>query len=182
MSAKLLALLSPRGIEIGRVPGASGAAKLTAHDVAAALGMGHDPMGAELLLAKFSGDHGSIRSAKIRWRMAVGDRSISQKWGREPKGTTFALADWTLNEFLSSNRCTSCHGVAELLINNVKKSCPACHGTGLTDPSEHAISRSLGLPVADYRAHWSVRLGWCRRELQRIEYEALIALDEALED
>jgi Zn finger protein HypA/HybF involved in hydrogenase expression len=182
LSAELLAMLAPRTVQMGRIPG-GGLPELTAQDLAAALGMsGSDKLSAELLLTKYAQDSDTRNSLKIRWRMRVGDHALHQKWDRKPRGTVFALADLALFESLSAQRCPSCNGVAELLIGATVRQCPTCSGTGLPPTSDASVARALNLPLKDYQNRWRDRLAWARRELHRIEYEALIALDEALED
>jgi Zn finger protein HypA/HybF involved in hydrogenase expression len=179
-AAERLAMLASRGVDLEHVPG-GGAPAFTWADMAAAIGMGHNPLGSALVMVKYSGYQDTGAILKTGWRMVVGEYAMKQKWDRKPAGTMFALADYVLLEALGSGRCTSCHGVAHAVVNQKHIECPACHGTGLHSPTDHAISRELGLSVADYRNRWSARLAWARHEIHRLEYEALAALDEALE-
>ena len=179
--AELLALLACRGVDMtganvrGTVP------VLSAQDVAAAMGMGHDPLGAEMLMAKFALDDSALRSASVRWFMVIGDRALRQRWDRGTPGTMKRMADWTMREYVDPNRCKTCHG-AEVMIAKLLRTCPACEGSGLRDPSEKAIARDLGIDLTEYRRLWSERLAWSRRELYRLDYAAMEALRDALRE
>jgi hypothetical protein len=179
-TAERLAMLAEHGIDLERVPG-GGARAFTWADMAAAIGMGHNPLGSALVMIKYAGyrDTGSI--LKTGWRMIVREYARKQRWDCKPAGMAFALADYALRESLDSGRCSSCHGVAHATVAAKRIECPACHGTGLETVSDHEISRQLGLPLADYRNRWASRLAWARHEIHRIEYEALAALEDALE-
>jgi hypothetical protein len=179
LNAEILALLTARTLDLGHVPG--GRPELTGLDIAAALGMDHDPISADLLLAKYAANPKAYASGRIWWRMAVGDESIRARWDRKPAGTTFALADFSLDEWISSGRCTSCHGAAHAVIDHKPVECPACLGTGLERRSGRAAARGIGLPESTYRgSHWPLRLDWCRRRLWQIEADALSRLARRL--
>ena len=170
--AEMLAQLAEHGVDLDHIHG--GWPDLVALDVAGALGMDHDPLSADLLLAKYSGNAKAYSSAKIWWRMRVGDQSLADRWKRGRAGTTFALADWTLDEWISPNRCRVCKGVAELLVEKKVQRCEACAGTGLRPSSERVAARGLKMSHTAYRTGgWAEPVAWCRRRLQVIEAEAL---------
>jgi hypothetical protein len=170
--AEMLAMLAEHGVDLQHVPG--GWPDLVALDVAGALGMDHDPMSADLLMAKYSANAKSYSSARIWWRMHVGDESLKQGWPRGKPGTTFAMADFTLDEWIAPQRCRSCKGVAQLVVGQKVRTCASCAGTGLRPVSGRSEARGLLLSESGYRVGgWSERVTWCRKRLQRIETYAL---------
>jgi hypothetical protein len=178
-AAERLAMLAEHGIDLDHVPG--GWSQFAALDIAAALGMDHDPLSADLLLAKYSGNGTAYSSARIWWRMRVADHSLAQGWPRGRPGTTFRMADVSLDEWIDAQRCRSCHGAAQALIDSKLVQCPACLGTGLLRRSARSEARALGMPESSYRAgQWADRLVWCRQRLLRIELEALERLARRL--
>ena len=172
--AEMLAMLAEHGIDLNHVPGGWGA--MVAMDVAGALGMTHRELGADLVLAKYTHSQTAYRSAKAGWKMAVGEKCLAERWDRQKNGTLFAMADYTLDEWIDPMRCRTCDG-ADVIIRQVKRTCPACEGSGRRVPSERSIARDLGLSKNGYRnGPWPARVDWCRYELQQIETRTLSRL------
>lgn len=172
--AELLAMLAEHGIDLTHIPG--GWSTFSALDVAGALGMTHLELGADLALAKYTMSASSYRSAKAGWRMRVGDQCLSEGWVRGKPGALIAMADYTLAEWIDPMRCRTCRG-ADVVIGGLKRTCPACDGTGLREASDRAISRALGLSSSGYRnGPWPPRVAWARAELVHIERTTMALL------
>ncbi len=164
---ELLAMLTEHGIDLDHIPG--GGSDFSALDIAGALGMTHAELGADLLLAKGTMSVSAYRSAKAGWRLRVGNHCLDEGWDRGKPGTLIAMADYTLAEWIDPMRCRTCNG-ADVVIHQVKRTCPACDGTGLREPSDRAIARALGLSSSGYRnGPWPSRVAWARAELVHVE-------------
>lgn len=176
-----LAWLTPRGVQIGHIPGGVRVSSLEV--LAGALGLMHDQTGADMLAAKYMLDAGALRMLRARWKCVVMDRAAEQGWHRQPKyqrGTTERLALITLAEWWGADRCFTCKGSG--LQPNGVPGCVACEGLGLRRRTMRADARALGGYTAEgYRtSQWPVRMQWARHELRTRELEALDAFEDAL--
>ncbi len=153
MNPEKLAMLTPKSLDLDHIPG--GIAELTQMDIAGALHRLNE-FEFELLRAKYCGGAPHKLYARcFTWAMRQG-------WGL-PKGKTEQSVIFALSEAIGSNRCESCNGVSELLINNRVEVCPACNGSGVyyADPPRgcrDAVEKML-------------------KELHRVEYSAIAKID-----
>jgi hypothetical protein len=172
--AELLSMLALRSIGLGYVPG--GVPNLVALDIAGALGMMHDKPGSAMLLAKYVMDYQSSREFAAHWRLVVDRRAYTDGWAQDDR--QIALADYSMGEWLDSQRCRTCRGVGTQMATEGKVSgCPACDGTGLRKIGLRAPARALGMSAESYRlSAWRHRMDWARSELQRLETAALYRL------
>ncbi len=172
--AELLALLTEHGVDVDRIPG--GWSEFSALDIAGALGMTHADLGSDLVLAKYTMSATAYRSAKAGWRLRVGNQCLREHWDRGKPGTLVAMADYTLAEWIDPMRCRTCNG-ADVVIGGLKRTCPACEGTGLREASDRAIARALDLSATGYRnGPWPSRVVWARAEISHIERMTLALL------
>lgn len=153
MNPEKLAMLTPKSLDLDHVPG--GIAELTQMDIAGAL---HrlNRFEHELLRVKYCGDapHELYESC-LMWAMEQ-DWKLSH--GKTEESVLFALS-----EAVGSNRCRSCNGVSELLIDSKVETCPACNGSGVYYA---APPRGCGESVEKLR-QW----------LHRLEVEAIAKID-----
>lgn len=153
MNPEKLAMLTAKSLDLDHVPG--GVAELTQMDIAGAL---HrlNRFELELLRVKYCGDapH-ELYASCLMWAMEQGWK-LSQ--GKTEESVLFALA-----EAIGPNRCRSCNGVSELLIDSKVETCPACNGSGVyyADPPKGCRNAVEEL----------------RKELLRVEYSAIGKID-----
>ena len=160
---ELLAMLTPHGVTADKVYG--GTPSLTAQDVAAMMAKCSDCESA-LLRAKYCGE--SESKAWAYWFQHL----MKQGWHDEPPGITEKIATMTLDEFVNPNKCTKCKGTESATINQKIVVCPHCGGSGFEPYSERKAARRLGLGNK-VSSPWAERVGWCLKELRRVEYRAL---------
>lgn len=153
-----IALLSPTGIDPTKTY-VIGGTSMTPQDVAAAM----SPLTATqnyLLRAKFAGD-----SAPDLW--AAFFIELMHKWGSSG-GMAEKVCSAAIGEAVSPNRCPQCKGVGEAQIGSQVLLCGLCEGTG------HIY------PEVELRSPWDSRLDWCRKQLARLESEALAVVARRL--
>lgn len=177
--AELLAMMTAHGIQItGVIPG--GLSRLTALDVAGAMGIAHVPSHCQMLvLAKLCLDDNAKHQAWSFWfqdRMELYHRLDVE---RRP-GQVENLCRYTLTEYLSPNACERCGGVGSLLLGELKRDCTRCRGTGKCYPGDRAMARMFDVDRRMYERVWAPRIADGRRELHRWEYEALVGLARGL--
>ena len=172
--AELLAMLAEHGIVMGHIPG--GIPQIVPLDVAGALGMAHDQVGAAFLLAKYTMDGAAARACLDHWRMAVDRRAYVERWDGGARQEL--LAEYTFAEWIDAQRCRRCKGVGEQMTERgLVAQCEACGGTGLRAIGDRPIARALDMSATAYRkSPWPSRVAWGRSELQRRESAALAAL------
>lgn len=176
--AELLAMMTAHGIQIGHVPGS--VSRMTALDVAGAMGISHVPPHCQMLvLAKLCLDESARHQAWSYWfRDRVGHyRAAGAKWC---PGQLRALVDHTLAEYLDANACRSCDGVGSRLVDHQFVECEPCGGSGRRYASERAMARAFGVDRRLYARLWAPRIAESRRELHRWEYEALMGVAQGL--
>ncbi len=156
--------------------------RLTVADIGYALGLGLKPGHARLLLAKYCDDQTEARLFKAAFFDWPTGEVPKLGWIRPKSGMIYVLAYRSAEEFLSTNRCATCNGVAELTMGQKIVTCGDCHGTGFRYPTEHDYANALGVTIQAFRAVWASRLALCRRELARMEYEALERFGEVMAD
>jgi hypothetical protein len=178
-TAELLAMLTSHGVVIGHIPG--GIPNLTAADIAGAMGMAHDDISAQMLLAKYAMDGAAMRSFRDSWAGVVARISRRDGWGRPDRAS--ALAVYTLAEWLDSQRCRSCKGVAQQMTPEGRvEPCPACDGIGLRISGDRPVAKALGMSNEGYRkSPWRERALWCRAELLRRELTAVVEVSRHLQ-
>lgn len=164
-------MMTPHGLQPGGTFG--GVPKLTAQDVAGAMGMGKLPRHeASFLLVKYCQDPGPASELWSAWFMTVMERSRAQGWRTnrrkgeaQPPPRFLWLANRTLNEALEDNHCGACDGRSQLSIGGVVRQCPACNGAGKEYASGREWARWLDVDEKTFRSTWLPRVTWCRREL-----------------
>lgn len=167
-----IALLTAHGIgEVGRPFG--GIPTLTGMDVAGAMGMGLNRLGAELLLVKYADDVNLLPSLRISWFMHVMEHKMAQGWRSQKAGKFRNLADTTLAENLALNLCKRCRGRGQIMPFKKPQTCPSCGGGCKQYPSEREMARGVDVSVQAYRESWTGRVRWCRDELEKLERVAV---------
>ena len=167
----MLALLTSRGIEVGKVYG--GRPDLTQQDVAGMMSkLAHKE--SELLLSKYAGY--PRHRVLAYWSAHVFIHAKEQSLGID-RNKLAKLAQVTLSEFIDEPRCKACNGTKGLIIDSVWENCPKCEGVGYRRLSDRAIARAVGLHGTKLKPSWQDLVGWCRSELQVWEGEALRKID-----
>lgn len=175
---ELLAMMTVHGIEIGRPFG--GIPRLTPLDIAGAMGMGLDPAGASLLLAKYCHDGQQYAELRVYWFERVMERKQAQAWKSDRPGLFKGLADVTLEEHVGHNLCRWCRGTGSVMARQKPVDCAPCGATGRKYYRPHKLAGGIGIKPQSYSAAWADRVAWCRVELNRWEIEAADRLGRAL--
>ena len=153
-----------------------GVPQLTALDIAGAIGMSNmTDLQSYLLRVKYAMDFGCYDKLRYRWMARVVDHAVHEGW-KAQKGTPriLPMAIFTLIEHLGWNACPSCHGAAELVVDEVKVACETCLGTGKQYRSGRWIARHvLDVHPSTYQQTWFDRFNWCRGDLSQIEENAV---------
>lgn len=168
---ELLGMMTAHGCSM--LGPAGGMPRLTAQDVAGAMGMGKLPrhQGA-LLLVKFCADEALRHELWSYWFRRVVDHAVATGWrnnrrkGEPAPPPRFQwLARRSLEESLTDNLCRTCEGRADIRVGGVVRLCPACLGTGRDYDSGREWARALDVDEKAYRNTWADRVQWCRGEL-----------------
>lgn len=168
-----LALVTPHGIGELDAP-RGGIPDLTSMDVAAAMGLGVDQLGAELLLVKYADDVGQLKPLRTRWFMYVMEWGKKQhQWKAKKPGRFKNLSDVTLAEYLSLHVCPTCQGRGEVPVMKSFKQCTHCGGSGRIHPTSSQMASEIGVSQEDYHRTWESRVQWCRDELESKERVAI---------
>jgi Zn finger protein HypA/HybF involved in hydrogenase expression len=115
-----LTMLAPKSIRLGHVPG--GIPEVTPEDIAGA--MRHlDSLETELLRVKYVGD-GPHRLFDIVKKRVRCEHDLTH--GVADRVTVQALQD-----VVGVNRCQSCRGTKEAMLDGVMVVCPDCQGSGV---------------------------------------------------
>lgn len=175
---ELMAMMTCHGIEIGRPFG--GIPKLTALDVAGAMGMGLGADDAALLMAKYCHDGQQYAEARVHWFMRVMDQKAHKGWTSDQPGRFKGLADVTLDEFVGHNLCRTCRGTGQVMRQQKPVPCITCDGVGRRALTASRLARGIGISRQSYSAVWADRVEWCRRALTRWELDAAERLARAL--
>ena len=179
--AELLAMLCPKGLQVGQSFG--GVPRLTALDIAGACGMGHMTKAqSALLMIKYCLELEHIKPLHSWWVVQVTDKAADEGWRTETgKPRMITMATLTLIEHLEHNTCRVCNGRGEFHAEGQQVIlCPSCAGSGRKYQSQRAIARAMELDESSYRQTWVPRFAWCRRHLQAIEHDALQLLKKGL--
>lgn len=175
---ELLAMLTPHGVDIGRVHG--GTPKLTALDIAAAMGMSRISRKQGLLLMVKYCDEQALRSELWQhWFRDVMDKAHREGWQTQP-GQIDMLSNITLDECIGSNNCSACRGTCFVMVGNKKVYCDMCQGTGKRYMSERRLSAGLGISRRQYRQHWQSRMNWASSTLNAWEASAAERISRGL--
>lgn len=148
--------------------GGGGRPNLTAADVAGMMAPLTSFQSA-LLRAKYCNEQDSKHAAWAEWFMLIMDQGWKGKRGRFN-----ALSRVTLDEYLSTNRCSTCNGIGSNFQAAKWTPCKVCGGSGMDHQrySQRSIATALGRN-GSLREPWISRLAWCRLELNRVETEGL---------
>ena len=123
MNPEKLSMLGPKSIKMEGVGG--GIPDITPEDIAGAMRHLHW-LEYDLLDVKYCG--GSInRRGRI---MSMVNGYFLTKFRKNDKEELARMANDVVNEYISPNRCPSCHGTKEAVIANKTVVCPDCNGTG----------------------------------------------------
>ena len=120
---------------------------LTPSDIAAAIGLARAPEAAKYLArVRYAGQ--LELSSKVTY--ALFD-IINKKYHPHTKRKSYKsglltdMAMLAVGEYVQSDRCKSCRGVGERLIDHQKVLCPDCEGVGITLKHDEPRSVKLGL-------------------------------------
>jgi hypothetical protein len=133
---------------------------------------------ARVLLAKYCDDRQEQRMLQAEFFAWMMDQA--KEWARPRPGMVYGLSYAVSSEFLGTNRCPVCHGVAEVQAGALRVSCDPCGGTGMRYPSEQDFADAIGCTIAAYRHMWASRVAMGRRELDRLEYAAVTRFAEVM--
>lgn len=179
---ELLAKLAPHGIPLGAVS-LGGIPALTAHDVAAAIGMAHlSPFQSTLMRVKYCGDETCFLDLRVIWYLLVHDLGMQLGWPRpNANGPAWMiLAFVSLLEHCDPRRCHVCKGAKEITIDAKVIQCQTCKGSGLRAISERKLAKLAGVSRQTWEQSFSPALATCRSELQSIEDQAIRRIRNAL--
>jgi len=171
---ELLAKMCTHGVAFDSVS-FGGRPELTAQDVAAAIGMAGLCDGeVALLRLRYCGDQSSWTTARIAWYARVHDMGIRGRWPRpsheHPAWMVLALG--SLVDHCGPGTCSTCNGVAHLLINNKVQACGACQGSGKESISERQLATLANIPRTTWQRVYTPLLAECRAVLRAIDDRA----------
>lgn len=163
-SRELLAMFTPKGVDATKVPG--GKPKLTAMDVAGAMGMGRiSRKKALLLLVKYCDERQLKPELWSVWFRHVMAKAKRDKWDTEIGQLGF-LANHSLDECIGTNVCSACQGTKEAVIDQKVVVCPVCKGSGKRYTSERRLAAGFAVSRRQYQQVWAPRVAWGHLTLQ----------------
>ena len=172
---EMLARLCPHGVRFDAVSFGGSVDTLSPQDVAASIGMAHlDDLSVSLLRVRYCGDSTSWSALQIGWYVRVHDMGIRGRWPRpdsqHPAWMVLALG--SLVDHCGPGTCSTCNGVAHLLINNKVQACAACSGSGKESISERQLATLANIPRTTWQRVYTPLLAECRAVLRAIDDRA----------
>lgn len=189
MNQELLSLLTARVQRFALAPG--GIPKLTAEDVAHALGRVRNRNAALLIGVKYGGRTGDIR--KLDHALWLTILKEYPSWTKEKgytKGQEFirSMCQMALAEYMDDHLCPDCGGRSAKAKENLSHAfhdmtfCPTCNDSGKVYPDERTRARIMQIETRLWEKYWSDKYRKIQAEIYAWEYAALDDLASSLCD
>lgn len=150
---ELLGLLTARVQRFHLAPG--GIPKLTAQDVAHALGMIHNDQARLFGRAKYAGEYQYVEGLALYIRRQMLDRALEENWRIHRKEFCLSMSYLMLSEAIDPMCCSWCNGRAELKPETGPVIvCDACNGSGRRRVRELDRARLLGVTRQIWNNTW----------------------------
>ncbi|MBU2708946.1 hypothetical protein KCM76_23325 [Zooshikella marina] len=177
-NASVMALLGHRTVQHDAIPG--GISRLTAEDVAGALGMADISREAYLFgLLKYVGDKTVIHELDKLTQRAVILFGLKNKWrapfADDDKRSMFfflQLGRLVINELVGENICPTCNGTGVYIAKARKCSC----SNGRRPPKKAILAKFCGMKPEAWKKTWHDRYTACVAEFYLWETEITSAI------
>ena len=152
---EILAMLTPKSVRIGHVPG--GIPSMTQMDVAAMMAK-CSPCECSLLRAIHTKELGEFYRARAYWFTFL----KTQGWTKNIQRVE-VIANLTFDNYVNDPRCKSCNGTKGLIIDSKWVACDSCKGRGTRVLTDMEIARKLEL--TRLQSPWDERVSFARRRI-----------------